>query len=298
MKIKSKHIITLLLIFTISLMTGCTKSKSAPNDISSDRLKVYTTFYPLYDFTMKIASENADVKNMIPTGVEPHDFEPSPKQVAKLEGADVFIYLSETMEPWAEKMKNSLEEKGVLVVKAGENLEKNKDPHIWLDPILAQEISKNIKDALEKVDNENKAIYGENFSILKNQFQKLHKKYLDTLSNVKHREIITSHDAFGYMAERYGLIQIPIKGILPQEEPSPWRMAELSKLCREKNIKYIFLETLASPKLSETLAREVGAETLVLNPIAGLTPDDEKRGEDYFSLMEKNLENLAKALKE
>lgn len=296
MTLRVKHTITLLLVISIILIASC--SNKSESISSEDKLKVYTTFYPLYDFTKKIAGEKANVKILVPTGVEPHDFEPSPKQIAELEKADVFIYLGNAMEPWAEKIKENLQEKGVLVVKVGEELMKDDDPHIWLDPILAEKMSENILEALILADEDQKEVYEKNFDILKDKFQKLHKKYSQTLSDVRKREIITSHDAFGYMAERYNLKQIPIKGICPQEEPSPKRMAKLSKICREKNIKYIFIEPLASPKLAETLAREVGAETLVLNPIGGLTTEEQAKGEDYFSLMEKNLENLEKALKD
>lgn len=296
MNTKLKYKTTLFLVLTI-LLTGCSNIKSEPIT-SSDKITIYTTFYPLYDFTKKIAGTQADVKMLVPTGVEPHDFEPSPKQIAELEKADVFIYLSSTMEPWADRIKGNLEKKGVLVAKVGEKLIENYDPHIWLDPILAEKMSEDILQALTKADKKQKEVYGENFGRLRSKFQKLHKKYSDTLSNVTKREIITSHDAFGYMAARYNLKQIPIKGISPQEEPSLKKMADLSKICHEKNINYIFLETLASPKLAETLAREVGAKTLVLNPIGGLTLEEKEKGEDYFTLMEKNLVNLEKALRD
>lgn len=174
----------------------------------------------------------------------------------------------------------------------------NHDPHIWLDPVLAKEMARRIYDAVAAADPDNKSYYEENFNELAAKLNELDKSYRENLANVNRKEFITSHAAFGYMAKRYGLVQIPISGLSPQEEPSPKKMAELAELCRQKNIKYIFFETLVSPKLSEILAQEVGAKTLVLNPIGGLTYEEIKAGKDYFSIMQENLENLKKALSE
>jgi len=200
------------------------------------------------------------------------------------------------MDPWAKKVEPQLAAKGVKVVEAGKGLIIDNDPHIWLDPVMAKEISHRIYDALAEADSGNKSYYEKNAADLGKEFDELDEKYKESLSAVSRKDIVTSHSALGYLAKRYGLNQISITGLSPQEEPSPRKMAELTRLCREKGIKYVFFETLASPKLSQTLAREVGAETLVFNPLEGLTEDETKAGEDYFSIMEKNLANLTKAL--
>lgn len=285
------------LIFTVA---GCAAKRAdyAPAKVDSSRLVIYTTFYPLYDFTKKIVRDRAQVENIIPAGVEPHDYEPSPKQIARIYDARVFVFLGDVMEPWAQKLEVQLRDKGVNVVEAGKGLIENNDPHIWLDPVLSKEMARRIYDAVAAADADNKSYYEENFNELAAKLDELDKSYRENLVNLNRKEFITSHAAFGYMAKRYGLVQVSISGLSPQEEPSPKKMAELAELCRQKNIKYIFFETLVSPKLSETLAREVGAKTMVLNPIGGLTSEEIKAGEDYFSIMQENLENLKKALSE
>lgn len=295
--------VIILSVLTVSLTVlpaGCAAKKVelAPAGQPGGLLKVYTTFYPLYDFTKKIAGDKARVENVVPAGVEPHDFEPAPRDVAGIYHADVFIFLGEPMDPWAKKLERELRSKGVVVVEAGKGLIKENDPHIWLDPILAKEISRRIYAALVEADEGNRSYYEKNLLELEQRFDKLDMEYKETLSRVKRKDIVISHAFLGYLADRYGLNQIPIKGLSPQEEPSPREMAELAELCRKKGVKYIFFETLVSPKLAETLAREVGAETLVLNPLGGLTPEEIKAGEDYFSVMEKNLINLKRALSE
>jgi zinc transport system substrate-binding protein len=295
-----KIIVYLLAAVLVISTAGCAAKNSPPSPVGDRAVspEIYTTFYPLYDFTEKIAGDKVRVENVVPAGVEPHDFEPSPRDVAKIQSAKAFIFLSRTMEPWAKKLQGELEGKGVKVIEAGKNLIKGDDPHIWLDPVLAKEVSRRIFTALVEIDEKNKAYYEKNFERLAARFDDLDRKYRETLSGAKKKDVVTSHAVLGYLAERYGLNQIPITGLSPQEEPSPRKMAELAELCRQRGVKYVFFETLTGPKLSETLAREVGAGTLVLNPLEGLTPEEVKAGEDYFSIMEKNLVNLKKALSE
>ncbi|CEP66359.1 Adhesion lipoprotein [Moorella glycerini] len=287
-----------LLIFSIIFFAGgCRASKSQlqPESVAGP-IKIYTTFYPLYDFTKKIAGDRAIVENLQPVGVEPHGYEPSPQQVASIYTGKLFIFLGEPMDPWAKKIEGQLKAKGVMSLEAGKGLIENNDPHIWLDPVLARELSRRIYEALVTLDADNKGYYEKNLQELEQKFTMLDKQYREVLAGVTRKDFVTSHAAFGYLAKRYGLKQIPISGLSPQEEPSAQQMAELITLCRSKGVKYIFFETLASPKLAETLARETGAGTLVLNPIGGLTPEEIKAGEDYFSIMAQNLASLKQAL--
>ena len=296
-KLNLKYIV-LILFSTVSLIfgvIGC--SPDVAEDGELETLKVYTTFYPLYDFAKKIGGDRINVINMVPSGVEPHDFEPSPRQVAELSKARVFIYLGEPMDTWAEKIGSQLDDKSVKVLEAGEGLIQDDDPHIWLDPIIAKKLSHRIYGVLSDADRENKGYYRENMLNLGNRLDELDKEYREGLSDISKRDVVVSHAALGYLARRYGLNQIPITGLSPQEEPSPRKMAELSSLGRQKGIEYIFFERLASTKLSETLAREIGAKLLVFNPLGSLSEDDIKSDEDYFSIMEENLKNLEKALK-
>ncbi len=132
--------------------------------------------------------------------------------------------------------------------------------------------------------------------MLNQKLDQLDKTYAEGLKTCKQKDIITSHAAFGYLATRYGLNQVAISGISPDEEPSSQQLAEVAKFAKENDVKYIFFESLVSPKLSETIAHEIGAKTLVLDPLEGISDDDIKQGKNYFTVMENNLKNLQKAL--
>ncbi|TYP51674.1 metal ABC transporter substrate-binding protein [Thermosediminibacter litoriperuensis] len=316
-RVTAAFLLVMVTVFVLSACSSRTYTPAAPQ--VRGKIRVYTTVYPLYDFASKIAGDRAEVVNVTPAGVEAHDFEPSPRTVADIYEADVFVYLGGPMDPWAEKLAKQLAGKGVAVAAAegvlgdegrekAENHENDEardqdhdhslDPHVWLDPIVSKILAERIAEALIAADGKNVAYYRQNLEVLKNRLDDLDKKYREALSGVKRRDFVVNHDAFGYLARRYELNQIAISGLSPQQEPSFKKLAELARICREKDIKYIFLETAAGSKLAETLAREVGAGILVLNPIESLTEDEMKAGEDYFSVMEKNLENLKKALAE
>lgn len=291
--------IVLLILLVSLVLGGCSRlgaDQGDPGKVDKS-LRIYTTFYPLYDFTSKIGGDRVQVVNMVPPGVEAHDFEPSPRQIADLGQGQALIYLGEPMDSWAAKLAKDLKTKDLEVLEAGQGLIKDNDPHIWLDPSLAGELSSRILDLLIKLDGANEDYYRENFKVLEEDLAELHRHYKEGLKDVARRDLVVSHAALGYLVDSYDLNQIPITGLSPQEEPSPRKMAELSDLLREKEISYIFFEELASPKLAETLAKEVGAELLVFNPLDGVSQEDLDSGEDYFSIMEKNLENIKKALK-
>jgi zinc transport system substrate-binding protein len=290
--------ITIVFFIVILFITGCGSSPThdITKDADGDRIKVYTTFYPLYDFTKKIAKDRADVSMLVPAGVEPHDYEPSSKQMSEIYSQQLFIYLGEAMEPWGAKIADQLAQKGIATVELGKGLIKDNDPHLWLDPNLAREMAHRIYEALSEVDDANASFYSNNYEELSQKLIELDRFYADSLKDVTNRNIVTSHAAFGYMASRYKFNQISISGITPFHEPSPKKIAELIEICKSNDIKYIFFESLSSPKIAEALAKEIGAQTLVLDPIGSLTAEQIKSGEDYFSLMRKNLDNLVKAM--
>ncbi len=318
MKNNILKIIALLVTIPL-LLLGCTKKPDAmrimKNKNEEERqLKVYTSFYPYYDFAKKIGGDGVDVHIIIPSGIEPHSFEPPSKVIAQLEQADVFIYNGAYMEPWIDKVLNLLEGKNVYLVDASKSVElisynkgynnKNNaehhhgqyDPHIWVDPINAIHISEKIKDTFVKADDSNKDIYEENFDDFKKELQELDMAFKEGLKNAAERKIIVSHSAFGYLAKRYNLEQIAVAGISPHAEPSPKRLAELVKIAKDNKIDYIFLEALASVKTAEILAKEANLEVLTLYIVEGLTEEQQNKGEDYVSLMYKNVETLKKAL--
>ena len=271
---------------------------------------IVTTIYPLYDFTKQVVGDKANVILLVPAGAEPHDWEPAPSDLVTIKKADLFIYNGAGMEVWIDKLQGSvLEGKRVLrasdyvTVLSAQYTEDGApapmgaiDPHIWLDLANARLIVNGITTAVTEIDGDNADYYTNNSSNYVAQIQALHEEYSQSLSRASQLQIITSHAAFGYMAHRYGLQQIAIMGIQPDAEPTAQRMGEIINYVKANGIKYIFTETLISPRLSETIAKESGAQTLVLNPIEGLTDDEIAQGESYLSQMKLNLVNLKHAL--
>lgn len=270
---------------------------------AAERLKVSASFYPLAHFAGMVGGDSVEVIQIMPAGADPHDFEPTPGDIRNVLRSEVFIYNGAGIDPWAERIITDLQKRGVLTLemtgyfdlfmteKAGKY-----DPHIWLDPLLVRKEIEIIRDLLIKADPDNNDRYRENSAAYINKLVRLHLKYTEGLKSCKSRSIVVSHNAFSYLAERYNLDNLPISGISTDEEPSPRRMAEISRVVRKKNLGYIFFETLTSQKIAETIAREVGAETLFLNPIEGLTKNEIEGGKSYLSIMETNLKNLRLAL--
>ncbi|WP_018133014.1 metal ABC transporter substrate-binding protein [Effusibacillus pohliae] len=316
------------LLLTLSAGCSTAKPQSAPAAQDGKKLQVVASFYPLADFAKNVGKDLADVRNLVPPGVEPHDWEPKPNDMKTISQANVFIYNGAGFEPWIDKVLASVDQSKLVVVDAsggidllksqeqdvhGQDEQKNEqkqdqhpdahehrhgeyDPHIWLDPVNAQKQVQQIAEAFAKADPQHKDQYEKNAKEYISQLQALDNEYKTELAKVKRKDIVTTHAAFGYLAHRYGLHQLPIMGLAPDAEPTPKAMAEIVKEAREHDVKYIFFETLVSPKVADTIAKEVGAQTLVLNPIEGLTEEELNKGENYISKMKENLQNLVKAL--
>ena len=311
-----KTFLTGVLAFTVFIMafalTGCHTEKSSKKatesstsstqtEETSSKLKVMTSFYPMFDFASKVGGDKVEVTNMTPAGTEPHDWEPSAKDITQLEKADVFIYNGADMEHWTDDVLNTLDSKEITVVEASKGIDllkegKNYDPHVWLNPLNAKKEMENIKDALVKADKKNKDYYEKNYKTYAKKFDTLDSEYSTTLSTVKNKNLIASHEAFGYLCEAYSLKQIGIEGLSPDSEPDAAKMKEIIRFAKKNNVKTIFFEELVSPKVSETIAKELGAEAKVLDPIEGLSDEQQELGADYFSVMESNLQTLKEAL--
>jgi len=304
--------ITSILAILAMILTGCTEPGKKPDD---GRISIYASFYPMYFITGEIAKEKAVVSLMVPAGVEPHDWEPAPKFAAELKSADMLVYNGAGMETWMEKVLPIIEggeislvdtSKGIELLQAEEHEEAQGeseehehgqyDPHLWVSPKKLMQQARNVHQALVEIDPNNAGYYDSNLKELLSRLEKLDQDIRESGKSFRSNVIVVSHEAFGYFAEDYGLRQVAIRGINPQDEPSPSEMAELVDICKENNVRYVFFERLTSPKLSETLAREVGAETLVLNDAASISEEDIKAGKDYITIMYENLDNLKKAL--
>jgi len=324
---KSTKLITmgLTLIGAAAILAGCgtdeQASKLSENISKEDKLKVVTTFYPMYDFTRNVTQDSAEVSLLLPAGKDVHSFEPSAKEVVEIQEADVFIYNSEEMETWVPAVLDTIDLEQVQVIDASEGISliENEstedhedheyeadveeehthafDPHIWLDPVLAQEEVTTIKEGLISADPENQESYEANAVSYNQKLEVLNQEYQDAFKDAKNRTFVTQHTAFGYLAKRYDLIQVSIAGLTTEEEPSPARLAELSEIIKEEKIKYIYFEDNASSKIAETLANEVGVELALLSPLAGVSQEDQEDGIDYIEVMKKNLDSLKKSIR-
>ena len=304
---------------SIAMLSGCSGTASGTGEENSGgrKVKVMTSFYPMYDFAVKIGGDKAEVSEMVPPGTEPHDWEPAAADLKNMEEADVFVYSGAGMEHWVDDMLASLENKKLVSVEAslgitlreGREEEEQEeaeedghdhgpyDPHVWLSPMNAKKEMENIKNAFIKADPDNQDYYDSNYHLYAAKFEELDQEFKDTLSALPNKDIVVSHEAFGYLCDAYSLNQMGIEGLSPDSEPDPARMAEIIDFVKANHVKAIFFEELVSPKVAETIAKETGAATRVINPLEGLSDEQLKGGADYFSVMRDNLKQLEAALK-
>jgi zinc transport system substrate-binding protein len=344
---QKKSLITSLVIILliISFITGCNTSGGS-GGIVEGKVNVVTSFFPLYDFATQIGGEHVNVINLIPTGVEPHDWTPKSRDMANLTKAQLFVYNGVGFEGWVEDFLQSMDKKSTVhIVEAskgvdlirvdeteeeaheeddhgheaegedahkedadghegeGEHVDEGDghahgeyDPHVWLSPLQAMKLAQNITAGLIHVDPAHKDDYEANYKELATKLNILHATFSREISAGMRKEIVVSHQAFGYLARDYGLLQVPIMGLSPEAEPTPQDLKNISNFIKEHDVKYILFEELVSPKLAKTLAEDLGIETVVLNPLEGLTEQQVKAGENYISMMERNLTSLKKAL--
>ena len=306
----NKKIIIVITIFLLALsaLALCMSSlcgNNKPDMRGSSKLQITASFYPLYYFASRIAGAKADVYDITPAGAEPHDYELTPQDIMRIEGSRILILNGGGLEAWGDNIRQNLSQSDVAIINAGDGLttrdlvEGGKnivDPHVWLSPVLAQEMADKIEKGLQAADPKNASYYQANAIALKADLQNLDNEYKTGLKECAGHDIITSHAAFGYLAANYNFTQISIAGLSPDAEPSSRQLADITNFAKANGVKYIFFESLTSSKLSQTLADEVGAQILVLNPIEGLTDEEAARGGNYFTQMESNLVNLKIAL--
>jgi zinc transport system substrate-binding protein len=274
--------IVLIMSLTVGLAACAGESGSSGGN------RVVAGFYPLAFAAGEIGGDGVEVTNLTPAGAEPHDLELTPREVEEILDADLVLYVGKGFQPAVEE---AVERGNVpsLDVLDGLDLREDEgvDPHVWLDPVLFAQVVERIGTELGR-----EAPAGQ----LASRLKELDETYRAGLADCERRELVTTHDAFGYLADRYGLEVIPIAGLSPEAEPSPQDLEAVVDLVEARGVTTVFTETLLSPEVGETVAREAGATTAVLNPLEGLTEDELARGEDYFSVMEANLEALRQGL--
>lgn len=286
---KSRIVLTLVFLGGIALVAaGCGRGATVTGNGST---KVVAAFYPLAFAAEQVGGPRVTVENLTPAGAEPHDLELSPREVADVVGADLVLYLGDGFQPAVERAVDLRKGKSVQLLPTGGRSVRREhgavDPHVWLDPVRFARIARVIGLELRR------ARAGD---ALARRLLALDREYSRGLARCARRDVVTSHAAFGYLAARYGLRQVPLEGLSPEAEPGPRAVRRLVREVRRARATTVFFETLVSPKLAETVAREAGARATVLDPLEGLTKAELERGEDYFSVMRVNLRALREAL--
>ncbi|MGV9452799.1 metal ABC transporter substrate-binding protein [Streptomyces sp. NPDC003635] len=296
----------------LGTLSACSDSAAAGN---TEKFDVVASFYPMAYLAEQIGGDHVNVTSLTEPGQEPHDLEISAKQTAQLQESDAALYLrglqpsvdeaisqSEVATKIDATTLTSLEEHGTEVGGHAEEHEEEehdhedggKDPHVWLDPVKYAEVAEGVGKAFEKADPDHAADYRKNTEALVEKLGELDTRFEDGLRNTDSKVFITTHAAFGYLAERYGLTEEAISGLDPESEPSGARVKELEKMAKADGVTTVFYETLVSDKTAKTLASDANLETAVLDPIEGIT--DKSAGDDYIQVMDANLKALQTAL--
>ncbi len=303
-------------LLSILLALGaCSRAGGSGNEA----LEVSASFYPLAEIARQVGGEAVRVNDLTPSGAEPHDLELTPGDLRRLGQSDLVLYLGggfqHAVEDAVENLESPRKAIDLLVgfelrapVEAPhdehaeeegegqEHAEETVDPHIWLDPVRMKGLVEKVETVLARAAPARAGDFEERAAAYSAELDRLDVAYRSTLSTCSRREVFVSHAAFGYLADRYELDMAPIAGLAPEAEPTPQRLREVADAARARGATTIFFETLVSPRVAEAVAREVGAEVAVLNPIEGLTDEQGQAGKDYLSLMRDNLRSLAAGL--
>lgn len=295
------------------LLVAC----GAPNadQATNEDLNVVTTFYPMYNFTQNVVGENGNVTTLLEAGQDTHGYEPTPKDMAAVAEADVFVYSSEYMETWVPAVLDTLVDSDVTVIDAsegipfyeGDNHDEQEDeeehyegdghnhavdPHVWLDPVYAKQMVATISSGIQEVDAENAAVYQANTEEYVKELEKLNQEFQTAFAAAENRDFVVQHAAFGYLARRYELEEVSISALTSNQEVSPAKLAEIGKYINENDIKVIYYQDSGNNDLAQTLANETGIELGVLSAIEGITAEDQAAGVDYLAIMRDNLKAL------
>ena len=284
-------------------LAGC--SESTPAASADGPLDVTAAFYPYAYLAERVGGDDVEVTSLTRPGAEPHDVELTPRQVGELGEADLVV-LAEGFQPAVDEAvaqqaadrafdAHSVEPlvEGYVPLEDGElePAEEGADPHVWLDPVRYAAIGRALAERLGELSPDRADAFAQRADALAAELTALDEELQAGLAQCERREIVTSHNAFGYLAERYDLEQIAVTGLTPEEEPTPRRLAEVARLAEQRDVTTIFFEELVSPRTAESLAREVGATATVLSPLEG--PPEQG---DYFTAMRSNLQTLRTAL--
>ncbi|KQX63780.1 metal ABC transporter substrate-binding protein [Angustibacter sp. Root456] len=287
-----------------AVVAGAAACGGPVHPASDGRLHVRAAFYPLQFVAARIGGDAVTVTNLTRPGGEPHDLELTPRDVAGLEDADLVVYLK-GFQPAVDDALAVAKPRRVFdastaaslnltyspVAEPGSRHESSRpDPHFWLDPLRLRDVASALEPVMARADPAHAALFSQNLQRLTADLEALDGELATGLAHCLSTDLVTSHNAFGYLAERYGLHQVGISGLDPAAEPDPRRIADVARYVREHHVRTIYFETLVSPAVARTVASETGARTAVLDPLEGLT--DASAGTDYLSVMRANLAQL------
>lgn len=298
-----------------ALVAACGNDGTAAPDDAAGTVTVVATAYPLFEAASAVGGERAEVTNLVAAGTEPHDLELTPDQAERMEDADLVVTVGRGFQPALEKAAKRRQGKTLQLLpdedddRARDGGAKDDghdhehtdtrtgaDPHVWLDPQEMSRIVEEVRDALIGIDRAGETQYRANAESLLTELEALDERFEAGLADCDRRVIVTSHAAFGHLAEAYRLEQHAVSGLSPEAEPTPDRLDELATLVKTEGVTTVFTEELVSPKVAEALARETGVKTAVLSPLEGLTSEEAEAGEGYTSVMDRNLAVLREAL--
>lgn len=276
-------------------------SDSTTEPVSERGWDVVASFYPLQFVTERVGGELVTVTNLTEPGVEPHDLELAPQDLGVLNDADLAVYLA-GFQPAVDDAVAQKSEGQVLEVGDTADLSLTyeadgdalNDPHFWLDPMRMADVADEVALSLSQVDPPAQATFEANAAELRSELETLDATFRKGLADCERRQLVTSHTAFGYLADSYDLEQVGLTGLSPDAEPNPQQLATVTEFVRDNDVQTIFYETLVSPDVAETVANATGANTDVLDPLEGLS--DASQGDDYLQVMKSNLANIRAGL--
>ena len=252
---------------------------------------VVAAFYPVAYAVQRVGGDRVDVTNLTPAGAEPHDLELTPDEIDEILDASLVVDLGHGFQPAIEKAAEQRDGPTVSLLRAG-----TKDPHIWLDPVRMEAIVRTVQRELTRIDPKGRAEYARNAERFLSDLAALNTRYAEGLASCRRKVIVTGHEAFGYLAQRYGLRQEGVAGLSPDAEPDAKRLGQLADLIKRLGVTVVYTEDLVSPRIAETLAREAGVKTETLNPLEGLTDAELEHGANYVTVMDQNLAKLRNGL--
>lgn len=306
----------IILLASSNLVQNNAKTGQAQNSTAQARLKVIASFYPMYEFAKNIGGDRADVSVLIPIGEEPHGWEPPTQQIQNIQDARLFIYNGAGIESFIPSLLEGESFQKTAFVKASQGIpmvdadagalpsgetgqviaQGGKDPHVWNDPVLAEQETRNIGNAMEKADPVNAKYYENNTEAYVAKLSRLDNDIRYGLAHCRTHTFVTFHNAFNYFAKRYNLTDIWISGIAPEAEISPQDLAKVEDYARENHVKTIFAEDMVDPKLAETLATDVGAQVRILSPLEGINETEQREGVTFIGKWYENLASLRDAM--